>query len=247
MPDQKTGIEVLVSAHPRTESDSVDLAQEKLIKLAEELANFSSEQGVEAVLQPRERVVGSPRTGYDRAIKAFEAKERSNIALNARSRPAEIQSDKMSGGSRVELETVKRLQEAGVVVAWTDNSDLVLMPAPMGYDFKEMARRLTGREDSRLSPAVTDKGLRKVKPNPVNVPKPKSARHPERPMPAHLKAQVNHLHEAEKKLPFQFRTETFVSGIRTEAEAAQYIREVTEAIQAAHQEANAERSRNTSL
>jgi hypothetical protein len=58
-----------------------------------------------------------------------------------------------------------------------------------------------------------------------------------------LKAQVEHLREAESKLPLRYRHEidTYIKAIKTEGEAAAYIRTVTEAIHDAH--ANAERVR----
>jgi hypothetical protein len=58
-----------------------------------------------------------------------------------------------------------------------------------------------------------------------------------------LKAQVEHLREAESKLPLRYRHEidTYIKAIKTEGEAAAYIRKVTEAIHDAH--ADAERAR----
>jgi hypothetical protein len=58
-----------------------------------------------------------------------------------------------------------------------------------------------------------------------------------------LKAQVEHLREAESKLPLRYRNEidTYIKAIKTEGEAADYIRRVTQAIHDAH--ADAERAR----
>ncbi|MFZ0419178.1 MAG: hypothetical protein WAM04_13855 [Candidatus Sulfotelmatobacter sp.] len=64
-----------------------------------------------------------------------------------------------------------------------------------------------------------------------------------RPISDLLKAQILHLHEAERKLPPRRRTEIYVDAIRTEREAAQYIRAVTEAIHEAHAAAVAKRLR----
>ena len=77
----------------------------------------------------------------------------------------------------------------------------------------------------------------------IHVPKPKKAYNPDRPMGSLLKAQVDHLREAESKLPLRYRHEidTYVKAIKTEREAATYIRKVTEAIHDAH--AEAERAR----
>jgi hypothetical protein len=77
----------------------------------------------------------------------------------------------------------------------------------------------------------------------IRVPRPKDAYNPDRPMGSLLKAQVEHLREAESKLPLRYRHEidTYIKAIKTEGEAAAYIRKVTEAIHDAH--ADAERAR----
>lgn len=49
------------------------------------------------------------------------------------------------------------------------------------------------------------------------------------------------MHEAERQLPRKYQTDTYVKAIRTEADAADYIRQVTEAVHEAHE--NAERTR----
>jgi len=77
----------------------------------------------------------------------------------------------------------------------------------------------------------------------IRVPRPKDAYNPDRPMGSLLKAQVEHLREAESKLPLRYRHEidTYIKAIKTEGEAATYIRKITEAIHDAH--ADAERAR----
>jgi hypothetical protein len=70
---------------------------------------------------------------------------------------------------------------------------------------------------------------------------PKGSSNPDRPASALLLAQVVHLHEAEKNLPFGYRSERYIKAVRTEGEAANYIREVTEAIHSAHEEARRRR------
>ena len=76
----------------------------------------------------------------------------------------------------------------------------------------------------------------------IHVPKPpKHAYDPDRPMGSLLKSQVEHLREAESKLPLRYRSEVYIKAVRTEGEAAQYIREVTEAIHEAHEEAQRRR------
>jgi hypothetical protein len=76
----------------------------------------------------------------------------------------------------------------------------------------------------------------------IHVPKPpKNAYDPDRPMGSLLKSQIDHLREAESKLPLRYRSEVYVKAVRTEGEAAQYIREVTEAIHEAHEEAQRRR------
>jgi hypothetical protein len=78
----------------------------------------------------------------------------------------------------------------------------------------------------------------------IPVPKPYSkAMNPNRPVNALLLAQVEHLQHAERRLPLKYRTEIYTHAIRTEGEAAAYIREVTEAIHKAHGDAEANRSK----
>lgn len=77
----------------------------------------------------------------------------------------------------------------------------------------------------------------------IHVPRPKNAWNPGRPVNALLKVQMEHLSAAERKLPTRFRSEIYVNAIKTEGEAAEYIRTVTEAIQAAHDEASANRAK----
>ena len=74
----------------------------------------------------------------------------------------------------------------------------------------------------------------------IPVPKPpKSAYNPDRLAGSLLISQVEHLREAESKLPLRYRLEieTYVKAVRTEGEAARYIRAVTEAIHLAHEDA----------
>jgi hypothetical protein len=76
----------------------------------------------------------------------------------------------------------------------------------------------------------------------IDVPRPsKNAMDPDRPVSALLLAQIQHLQHAEQRLPLRHRTSIYTHAIRTEGEAARYIREVTEAIHRAHAEAAAER------
>jgi hypothetical protein len=76
----------------------------------------------------------------------------------------------------------------------------------------------------------------------IRVPKPpKSAYDPNRPVSSLLRSQIDHLREAESKLPLRYRSELYVKAVRTEGEAAEYIREVTEAIHEAHEEAQRRR------
>jgi len=77
----------------------------------------------------------------------------------------------------------------------------------------------------------------------VPVTLPQSAYDPDRPISSLLKMQVEHLYQAEKRLPPRYQSGTYVNAIRTEGEAARYIRDVTEAIHEAHEDA--ERIRRT--
>ena len=77
----------------------------------------------------------------------------------------------------------------------------------------------------------------------IHVPRPKNSYNPSRPLGSLLKAQIDHLREAESKLPLRYRhgIDTYVKTVKTEGEAVDYIRKVTEAIHQAH--ADAERAR----
>ena len=76
----------------------------------------------------------------------------------------------------------------------------------------------------------------------IQVPRPsKNAMNPDRPINALLLAQVEHLQHAERRLPLKYRTSIYTHAIKTEGEAAAYIREVTEAIHHAHTDADAQR------
>ena len=78
----------------------------------------------------------------------------------------------------------------------------------------------------------------------IPVPRPpKSAHNPDRPVNALLQAQIQHLHHAERNLPLRYRTEIYANAIKTEGEAAAYIRGVTEAIHRAHEDAAAQRTK----
>jgi ArsR family metal-binding transcriptional regulator len=72
----------------------------------------------------------------------------------------------------------------------------------------------------------------------VHVPRPpKRAMNPDRPVSALLKTQIEHLHDAERRLPLHYRSEIYINAIKTEGEAASYISAVTQAIRNAHADA----------
>jgi hypothetical protein len=79
--------------------------------------------------------------------------------------------------------------------------------------------------------------------DPIDVPRPKGVRNPDRAVSSLLLAQVKHLREAEKDLPPRYHSGIFSHAIQTEGEAARYVSAVTEAIHAAHDDAAAERVR----
>lgn len=77
----------------------------------------------------------------------------------------------------------------------------------------------------------------------IHVPRPENAGNQNRPISSLLKNQIRHLHEAEHNLPLRYRSDKYVHAIKTEAEAAAYIRHVTDAVHRAHADAAAERER----
>jgi hypothetical protein len=80
----------------------------------------------------------------------------------------------------------------------------------------------------------------------IHVPRPKNAFNPNRPVSALLKAQMEHLRQAASRLPLRYRSEIYINAIKTEGEAAKYIRDVTEAIHNAHGDAAALRAKPVS-
>ncbi len=79
----------------------------------------------------------------------------------------------------------------------------------------------------------------------IHVPRPpKEVANPNRPVSSLLKSQVEHLHEAERKLPYRYHSDIYINAIKTEREAAAYIRKVTEAIHRAHEDTAAKRERS---
>jgi hypothetical protein len=79
----------------------------------------------------------------------------------------------------------------------------------------------------------------------IHVPRPskKKAMNPDRPVSSLLLAQVQHLQQAENSLPLRYCSDKYIKAIQTEREAAAYIREVTEAIHRAHNDAAAQRAK----
>ena len=78
----------------------------------------------------------------------------------------------------------------------------------------------------------------------IHVPRPpKNAMNPDRPASGLLKWQVRHLHAAQRNLPHRYQTDIYVNAIKTEGEAAEYIRQVTEGIHQAHEAAARKRAR----
>jgi hypothetical protein len=74
-------------------------------------------------------------------------------------------------------------------------------------------------------------------------PPPEGAMNKNRPVSGLLKAQILHLHEAERRLPLRHHADIYINAIKTEGEAAEYIQRVTEAIHEAHAAAAARRAR----
>jgi len=78
----------------------------------------------------------------------------------------------------------------------------------------------------------------------IAVPRPKqSAMNPARPVNALLQTQIQHLQQAERRLPLRYRSEIYTHAIQAEGEAAEYIKEITEAIHRAHSDAAAKRAK----
>lgn len=78
----------------------------------------------------------------------------------------------------------------------------------------------------------------------IPVPRPSpSAMNPDRPVNALLQVQIQHLREAERNLPLRYHTDIYANAIKTEGEAAEYIRAVTEAIHQAHADAATQRKK----
>ena len=69
----------------------------------------------------------------------------------------------------------------------------------------------------------------------IKVPKPpQSAIDKDRPVSSLLRTQLEHIQEAEFRLPAQQQTNIYINAIKTEGAAAEYIRQVTAAVHEAH-------------
>ena len=78
----------------------------------------------------------------------------------------------------------------------------------------------------------------------IHVPRPpRSAMNPDRPASGLLRWQVRHLHAAQRNLPRRYQSDVYVNAIKAEGEAAEFIRQVTEAIHQAHDAAARKRAR----
>ena len=72
----------------------------------------------------------------------------------------------------------------------------------------------------------------------IRIPKtPRSAYNRNRPVSSLLRTQMLHLREAEKMFPLKYHSNIYINTIKTEAEAAEYIRHVTSTIRRLHEEA----------
>lgn len=80
----------------------------------------------------------------------------------------------------------------------------------------------------------------------ILIPRPsEKSYNPERAVNALLLSQIQHLQHAERRLPLRYRSRIYTHAIRTEGEAATYIREVTEAIHKAHADAQTKRAKRS--
>jgi TIR domain-containing protein len=69
----------------------------------------------------------------------------------------------------------------------------------------------------------------------ISVPRPdKSSYNPDRRLNSNIKAQLRQFQEVEASLPSAFKTGIYVGAIRTEGEAAEYIKQMTENLLRAH-------------
>ena len=69
----------------------------------------------------------------------------------------------------------------------------------------------------------------------IKIPKaPMSAINKDRPVSSLLRMQLEHMQHAEFRLPANMQTNVYINAIKTEGEAADYIRKVTERLHAAH-------------
>jgi len=72
----------------------------------------------------------------------------------------------------------------------------------------------------------------------IRIPKtPRSAYNENRPVSSLLQTQMLHLREAEKLFPPEHHSDIYINAIKTEAQAAEYIRHVTSTIRRLHEKA----------
>jgi hypothetical protein len=69
----------------------------------------------------------------------------------------------------------------------------------------------------------------------IKIPRPPaSAVDKDRPVSSLLRSHLEHMQEAEFRLPAKMQTNVYINAIKTEGEAAEYIRKVTERLHASH-------------
>ena len=240
VPEQRNATKLSLSLRALRGAVAETFDEKTFSDLIEAIADFSSEQGVSADTEELQGGVFGDSSEYENALRVFEDQE-----VHARNHAAKRLEEKQTE-IRPEADLVRGLQKARTVVARGHRAGLTLLRAPSNYDFAKLAGNLVERADRRKKASKASAADVTVKRRAVvQVPKPsKTAYNPDRPMSLLLKAQVEHLREAESKLPLRYRHEidTYIKAIKTEGEAAAYIRKVTEAIHDAH--ADAERARH---
>jgi hypothetical protein len=128
-------------------------------------------------------------------------------------KPAPGSFNKLRPVSHLLKSQVKHLLESEKVLPHDQRSGVQLAQIKTEAQAAEYIRKVTAKLHSRHK---------------IKVLQPSSASfRKDRPLSALLRNQIQHLHEVEKTLPLEKRTATDVAAIRTEAEAAAYIKKIT--------------------
>jgi hypothetical protein len=137
-------------------------AGERFRKVTEEIAEFSSGQGIhpspnETIDLVRTKLEGNARRDLAAAVKDFAEAEQHKIESEFKRRALSAELSRKEAEARLaqirrieaELELLTKLRECGVVLTRDQEGNLTISPAPANYDYEALANRLKEEDLSR--------------------------------------------------------------------------------------------------